>query len=164
MTGRKRSLLILMHWTIALLAVLALASGFMADEAGAEAVGLLKVHLVLGGLAGALSLIRIVFWLWGGSVAKGGLAARLVHGVLAIVPVGMAASGIGMFVLSGAAAVLLGTQPVLPDFETLPPRIAHGLGAIAFLILIALHTAAALYHQFVMKDGTLGRMGFRMRT
>ncbi|MBB5574169.1 MULTISPECIES: cytochrome b [Rhizobium] len=34
----------------------------------------------------------------------------------------------------------------------------HGLGKPAFIILIGLHAAGALYHQFLLKDGTLRRM------
>ncbi len=34
----------------------------------------------------------------------------------------------------------------------------HGFGKPAFLVLIALHVGAALWHQFVKKDGLLQRM------
>ncbi|BCP55042.1 cytochrome b [Kaistia sp. 32K] len=34
----------------------------------------------------------------------------------------------------------------------------HELGKPAFIVLIALHAAAALYHQFWLRDGTLRRM------
>ncbi|MHC1550629.1 cytochrome b [Phyllobacterium sp. K27] len=34
----------------------------------------------------------------------------------------------------------------------------HGLGKPAFIVLIVLHATGALFHQFVLKDGTLRRM------
>jgi len=34
----------------------------------------------------------------------------------------------------------------------------HSLGKPIFIVLIALHAAAALFHQFFLKDGTLKRM------
>jgi cytochrome b561 len=34
----------------------------------------------------------------------------------------------------------------------------HSLAKPVFIVLIAAHAAAALYHQFIVKDGTLRRM------
>lgn len=34
----------------------------------------------------------------------------------------------------------------------------HTLGKPAFIVLIAMHIAATLFHQFVLRDGTLSRM------
>jgi cytochrome b561 len=39
----------------------------------------------------------------------------------------------------------------------------HGLSWIFLLLLIVLHVGAALYHQFVRRDGLLGRMWFGRR-
>ena len=50
------------------------------------------------------------------------------HWLLTLIPVAMAASGIGMMVLSGAADALTGGGP-LPDFEQFLPRGPHGAGA-----------------------------------
>jgi cytochrome b561 len=49
----------------------------------------------------------------------------------------------------------------LPEsFLAFPTRVLHGYIARFLVGLIALHVAAALYHQFVRKDGLLGRMAF----
>ncbi|MEM7501840.1 MAG: cytochrome b/b6 domain-containing protein, partial [Pseudomonadota bacterium] len=40
------------------------------------------------------------------------------------------------------------------------PRRPHGLGARLMVALIVFHAGAALYHQFVMKDGLLRRMWY----
>lgn len=47
--------------------------------------------------------------------------------------------------------------------ENLPQHAAHGLIATALAGLIALHVAAAVYHQAVLKDGLLRRMWFGKR-
>jgi cytochrome b561 len=53
----------------------------------------------------------------------------------------------------------------LPDsLVTLPSFQAHALLAVLLTVLIAVHVAAALYHQLVLKDGLFGRMGFGRRT
>jgi cytochrome b561 len=71
----------------------------------------------------------------------------------------MLGSGIALAILSGLVPILLGALDPLPDFRTFPPLIAHGLGAWALMGLIALHIAAALYHQFWRRDRLLARMG-----
>lgn len=50
------------------------------------------------------------------------------------------------------------------SFDDLAPRAAHGFFATALALLIAAHVAAALYHQFIRKDGLLGRMWFGKRS
>jgi len=77
------------------------------------------------------------------------------------VMIGMAASGIGMFVLSGAGDILFGGAPgPLPDFDNFAPRVPHGIGAKLIIALLALHIGAALYHHFLRRDQTLRRIWF----
>jgi cytochrome b561 len=45
-----------------------------------------------------------------------------------------------------------------------PTRIAHGYLAAALAALIGLHIAAALYHQFALRDGLFRRVWFGRRT
>jgi cytochrome b561 len=72
----------------------------------------------------------------------------------------MAASGIGMLVLSGANLVLFGGAPgPLADFWNYPPRVPHRIGFVLMLSLFVLHVAGALYHQFIRRDHILARMG-----
>ena len=78
-----------------------------------------------------------------------------------IVILGMAASGIGMLVLSGAGLIIFGgPAESLPNFWDYAPRTPHGLGAKFMIGLLVLHAGAALYHQFFIKDGLLKRMWF----
>lgn len=71
----------------------------------------------------------------------------------------MVASGIGMIALSGAAPLIFGGESaLLPDFWKYPPLLPHAIGARLLLALLVLHVGAALYHQFVRRDGLLWRM------
>ena len=116
----------------------------------------------------ALTLARLGWWLVDAkpAVAAGmrplmSRAAKAVHTLFYVVILGMAASGIAMLVLSGAGAILFAGAPgTLPDFWAYPPRSLHGIGARLLLALFVLHAGAALYHQFIKRDGLLRRMAF----
>lgn len=162
-----------LHWSIAVLVLVALVSGFGAEAFGQEAHGALRAHVAAGLTVGLLTLARIAWW-WLADVrpdpapdAEGmrGSLARTVHILLIVVPVGMAASGIGMMVLSGAGAQLFGGVPgALPEFDKLLPRAPHGIGARVLVALIGLHVSAALYHHFARRDALIRRMWFSSRT
>jgi hypothetical protein len=68
--------------------------------------------------------------------------------------------GAGLFpiVYGGAAATLP------PELAAMPTRVAHGVIATILVALIALHIAAALYHQVAQKDGLVRRMWFGKRS
>lgn len=159
-----------LHWSIAVLIVAALTSGFVADAAGATGHGALRIHLVTGALTGVLTLVRVVWWwtidrrpaAWENGAKR--LVMTVVHGLLVLLPLVMLASGIGMMVQSGAMAQLFGgAAGALPNFEDIRPRRPHGLAAILILAFVAVHVGAALYHQVVLHDGLLGRMWPRFR-
>jgi cytochrome b561 len=156
-----------LHWGMAALLAALLATGFLADAAPpADKALFLRLHLPLGILAGALALHRLAFAI-GEAIGKrrpppateGAQAsiARSVHGLLYVAPIALAVSGIALSVLSGAPAAVFGSAP-MPEFWDFPPRAAHRVLAVAIAALIALHVAAALYHQFVKRDGLILRM------
>jgi cytochrome b561 len=158
-----------LHWLIALLILALLGTGFAAANAEGPAKGaLLRPHLPLGLAVLALTLLRLVWTLieWRRGARPGAVPgmpawqhqfARAAHALLYIVPFGMAASGIGLMALSGAAPAIFGGDP-LPDFWRHAPRIPHGIGARLLVALLLLHVGAALYHQFLRRDGLLGRL------
>ena len=91
----------------------------------------LRVHVPAGISILVLTLARIAWWLFAdkkpdaasGTPAWQDRIARWVHLAFYVVLLGMAASGIGMLVLSGAGLTIFGGSPlVLPDFQTYPPR------------------------------------------
>jgi cytochrome b561 len=161
---------VVIHWLSVIVVFALLGSGLAADRADGSIAkaAILKFHAPLGGLILLLTLIRIVWWLTvdrkppalpapGWQVSS----ARLIHALFYIVLLGMAASGIGMFVLSGAGSIVFaGGSGSLPDFWSYAPRVPHSLGSKLLMALIVMHAGAALYHQFVVKDGLIKRMWF----
>ncbi|TDT75650.1 cytochrome b561 [Litoreibacter halocynthiae] len=165
------SVAVTIHWVSAILILVLLGSGFRAtsltDSAAKEAI--LMIHAPLGATILLLTLLRL-FWWWrvdqkpepsGDDPAWQTFLAKAVHVLFYIVILGMGASGIGLFVLSGAGDIVFGAGPgPLPNFADYPPRIPHGLGARLMVALFVLHAGAALYHQFIKKDGLIWRMWF----
>ena len=158
------------HWISALIIVLLIGSGLRADDAADAAARIipLRIHIALGITVLVLTLARIAWWLLADNkptpVPAPHWQSRLssmVHVLFYVVILGMAASGIGMLILSGAAPLIFeGAAGNLPDFDLYPPRRAHGFGARLMIVLFVLHTGAALYHHFLKKDGLMQRMWF----
>jgi cytochrome b561 len=161
---------ILVHWVSAVLIIGLMIAGFraanMTDPAAKAA--LLRIHAPMGTLVLVLTLARIGWWLLAdrrpeepaGMPPLQALAAKAVHGLLYVAILGLAASGIAMMVLSGAGDILFGTAPgPLPDFWDTTPRYGHAAMAFLLTALLALHVGAALYHQVILKDWLMARMG-----
>ena len=159
------------HWISALLIFALLGSGFRAANSidPSAKAQFLTLHVPLGITILTLTVARIIWWRFAdkkpdavaGSPAWQERSARALHVLFYVVILGMAASGIGMLALSGAGEIIFasGTEP-LPNFHDYLPRVPHGIGARVFVILLVLHVGAALYHQFIRKDGLLSRMWF----
>lgn len=162
---------IAIHWLAAVLIVFMLATGslVLAELPNTtEKVGNLRIHMILGGLAGLLVLVRIVLGRAypAPTVAAGdklGRIGHMGHVVLNLIVLLMAISGMLLALQSGALdAVLFGG--VLPeDFKNFTPRQVHGILSRVAMELIVLHVLAALYHQFIGKDRLLSRMGLGAR-
>lgn len=156
------------HWLTALLVIGLLISGSLLEDADAAAkAGILTIHAPVGFLVGLLTVLRIVWW-WRFDTRPAPLGntpdwqekiAGAVHVLFYVVMLAMVASGIAMMALSGAGDILFGGAPgPLPDFRDYLPRAPHGIGANLMIALIVLHVGAALYHQFMLKDGLMARM------
>lgn len=158
------------HWLSVILIVVLIGSGFRAAQTTdlAAKASILAVHAPIGITILLLTLGRIGWWWWaddkpqpvGGGPAWQERLAQAVHILLYIVVIGMATSGIGMFIISGAGPIVFGGEGTLPNFNELLPRTPHGLGARALIALAAVHAAAALYHHFIRRDVTLRRMWY----
>lgn len=167
-TTRYGSVAITIHWLTALLILALFATGLLAEgqaEAGAK-LALVRAHAPLGSAVLVLTLLRIVWWwvadrrpaLPANQPEWQKFMAHAVHIALYVMIVLLAASGIATLVLSGALpAIIAGTT--LPDFDTVLPRLVHGVASKLMLGLLALHIGAALYHQFIRRDRLLARMG-----
>ncbi len=164
---RYGTVAIAIHWLSAAAIIGLLISGTVAEGAvGAGKASILVVHAAVGTLVLLLTLARVAWWLWAdkrpaplsGQPATQERLARAVHGLLYLAIFVLALSGIATLALSGAVPALLGQGP-LPDLSAVPPRLVHGLVSKLMMALVAVHTLAALYHQFILRDRLLGRMG-----
>lgn len=161
---------IVIHWLSVILILVMVISGFRAGQTidlTAKAA-ILRLHAPVGVTILVLTLLRLLWW-WkfdkrpspvAGTPDLQHLAARTVHWLLYLVVLGMAGSGIGLFILSGAGPIVFGAEGPLPDFTKYTPRIAHGIGGRALIAIVLLHAGAALYHHFLKRDETLRRMWF----
>lgn len=157
---------IAIHWLTALAVIALLGSGQVMANNGEDLLArILPVHVVLGVTVGALTLLRIVWWLGfdrqpgpvaGLSKTQRSLASA-VHLALYVALLVMAASGAAMLILTGAAPAIFGGAP-LPDFRSVPPFMAHSLVSRLLLVLALGHVAAALWHHFIRRDGLIHRM------
>lgn len=162
---------IALHWIIAVMVIIALFIGGRGlagiDNADPQKVSALQGHMIWGLVVGALMLGRIIvrFTARRPAPARTGNTfldrmGGLVHTLLYLLVLAMVASGIGISVMTGLPEVVFQGIGSLPEsFNELPPRIGHGLIAKILMVLILLHIAAALFHQFKLKDRLISRMG-----
>lgn len=157
-----------LHWASAALILALVPLGFSMQTASGETkLMLYHTHAILGVLVGFLTLMRLVWWLafdrkpqaQSGSALQRGIA-RAAHGGLYLALVVLAVSGLVLTVSSSlVSAFLAGDWSLIPaSFADLPPRRVHGFMARALMALFALHVLGALYHHWIKRDGTLGRM------
>ncbi len=165
MAPRYSTLIILLHWCTALLVVVAYVLSEDAEHFGNNPPAL---HFTLGFSVLVLTVARwatrraaaappaqsIVRW----------LPARAVHATLYLLLVAVPLSGwysvsrmgLPVFVL-GARLPAIATQA--SDHASGVVGIVHQLAGTLLLVVAALHAGAALWHQFVIKDNLLRRMG-----
>lgn len=162
---------ITLHWIVAILIIAQLISGFRATGLtdNDAKIGILAIHVMVGMIILLLMILRLGWWTFVDTKpasppddpAWQTASAKAVHYLFYIVIFGMVACGIGLVVLSGARPIISGeTTGTLPNFQDYLPRAPHGLGARLLLLLILAHAGAALYHQFIKKDGLLWRMWY----
>jgi len=162
---------IILHWLIALMVIVGLVVGGAVlaevDNTDPEKLFMLRGHMIMGMLIGALMIWRIIVRLKSirpvaahtGNALLDRLAG-LAHFLLYILVIAMVTSGLGISILAGLPEIVFQGIGDLPtNFNDLPPRAAHGVIAKVLAAMIVLHIAGALYHQFKLKDNLLSRMG-----
>lgn len=168
MPTRYHSLLIALHWIIGALIIGALIVGGLVLDGMAntpDKLPILRLHVFVGITIGVLMIVRIGVRLFtkkpppanDGNKALN-WARRLVHFLFYVVVLSMISTGLGVMQMSGLFETFSGAKP-MPATLDVPARIGHENFAKVLLVLIAVHVVAALWHQFVRKDGLLARMG-----
>ncbi|KAA5602105.1 cytochrome b [Blastochloris sulfoviridis] len=88
------------------------------------------------------------------------LAAKAAHVALYALLIVMPVSGFLMSMYAGRGVDLLGIPPLLTPVPELAKQFSavHGFTMNLILLVVFLHAAAALWHHYVRRDATLGRM------
>ncbi|MDE0533061.1 MAG: cytochrome b/b6 domain-containing protein [Albidovulum sp.] len=173
---RYHPLLVALHWLMALMVLLSLAAGgvFLANMPPDSAQKLqgLGGHMAFGMAIGALLILRLATRLRTQHPPRASTGNEVLdrigvatHWGFYMLLAGMVATGLATAIGAGLFPIVyLGAADTLPsELSTLPQRAAHGIISKLLLALIALHIAAAFYHQLVLKDNLLRRMWFGKR-
>lgn len=172
--NRYHPALSLVHWLVAVLIIAALVmSAFVMSHIPAnspEKIEAIGRHMTAGLMVLVLTLFR--FFIRKNTTrpapALSGMdwadkIVPIVHRMLDIIVLVMLASGISMVVLTGLLPVVISGQGVIPkNLETNMAFTIHAVGAITLAGLLALHAGGALYHQFILRDGLISRIWFRV--
>ncbi|MBI4694947.1 MAG: cytochrome b [Gammaproteobacteria bacterium] len=155
----------LLHWSMAALFALQWVAGAWDDLFGGR-----KFHIGLGLLLAALTILRLVWRATNPTPAlpESGpawerLVAKLTYASWYLLMIVLPITGTTYVQLKGKVASFFGLWDV-PTFLAADKPLAHTVGevhetiAICFLVLLALHSAAAFKHHFIARDGILLRM------
>jgi len=172
--SRYDNVSMLIHWVTAALMIFMIFLGEELMEMGEDAGGTFgpSLHVSIGVTVLALTLLRILWRMThaapphpAGMKPHEVMAARAVHGLFYVLMIGLPLTGwlaFGEFASEepGMAAVrVFGAFPLpaSPAWGESAEDL-HEIGSNSAMALVALHVLAALKHQFIDRDGTLGRM------
>jgi cytochrome b561 len=156
------------HWASALLVLAAWVVGSTMEEfprgGGRELA--MQVHYSLGVLVLGFAVLRVLRYAVAPPPRLEGPAwqrfgATGMHVALVLLTVALPLSGLFDRWARGRAVTVFGGMPLPAPFQVPGGRIwgeAHEVLANLLLAALALHVAAALWHHFVLRDGSLVRM------
>lgn len=164
-----------LHWVVAALIVAQFITGWSTENAATRQVELLfgRTHFQFGVLLGGLILLRLLWRLSHAAPPRPPgepvwrcRTAGWVHGLIYLALLILPVTGYIVWVHMKEAMDLFGLVTVPAVFTPTPDdeRLWAGAWYVHFfagwmlLGLVALHVGAALYHQFVLKDGLIRRM------
>jgi len=170
---RYSTLMIVLHWVLAIFILGAVFMGaFVLDEmenTHPQKIMLLSTHVIVGVGILVLTLLRLFVRFTRPQPAPVPVENRIVelastgvHHLLYLLTILTTLAGLRLAFAADLPAILFSHVGVLPkDFEDFAAHELHDIFAMLLLATIGLHVAAALFHQFVLKDGLLLRMTFR---
>lgn len=171
--SRYHPLLVTLYWLLAVLIIAALAIGFFwlaaMPNSDPRKINVLLVHMAGGMLILAMMVIRFTARMWTAKPPTATTGNPLLDRITPVIHYGfyilvvlMAGTGFGTAILARLNEIVFAGsgEPLPPTLKIYPTRVAHGYIALFLLGFIILHVAAALYHQFVRKDGLFRRMSF----
>lgn len=163
---------ILLHWLMAALLLAQIALGWWMQDIPKDTNGTrawwFNAHKSMGMVLGLLALVRTAWAARRARVAPVPMGAalqavaRASHGLLYALMLLLPLSGFLGSVFSGYPVRFFGLRlPALAErWDTAKALLSgvHAAAAWGLTALIALHLLAALYHQFIRRDGLLQRM------
>ena len=160
---RYHPIMVVLHW---LTVILMLGAGFLSDNEGGGSSPI-DIHMALGTLLLLVMIVRLILrftlerpaWASTGSQFLNKLG-ELVHAGLYFFAFIILAFGGLMAAQRNLFAYVLGTGSIAHGRGRFFFGAFHQLGWSAIVLLMFLHVAGALYHQFILKDNLLGRMWF----
>lgn len=160
-----------LHWLIALAVVATYAIGLVREDLpkGDFRNWLLTLHMSLGLLVAGASVVRIAWRTVAPAPAPQEmaptfrLAAKAGHLMLYVALLAVPVLGLLAAWIKGRGIVVFDLVPLPSPFSVSKDlghtlEELHGAAAHAMLILAGAHAVIAIAHQYVLKDGTLGRM------
>lgn len=163
---------VVLHWLVALFALILLSGGLLIFPRvpNSEELQLLGSHKMIGILLGVFMIARLItrFVYKRPAPADAGhpvlnIIGKVVHFLLYVGVFAMMFTGDSLDEAYGLETMLKSGGVVPENLFIYPERAIHGNVAYIMIGLIALHTGAALYHQFIRKDNLIGRMWFGKR-
>jgi cytochrome b561 len=158
-------LMIILHWVTAILIVAA----YITSEGGREArLDPPVLHFLFGFAVLLLVVPRLIARLCFSvppAVSHGwllDLGAKIGHAALYVLMIALPLTGWYAASRMGVTVNLLGLElpSLAPPVQGAPGLVAelHETGGEVIMILAGLHAVMALWHHYVLRDGTLGRM------
>ena len=172
--SRYQPVLVVLHWLVAVMILGLLCVGFFVlanmPNSDPKKLDILVLHMSGGMFVLLLMIVRVIVRMRSarpamattGSPALDRLASTTHRVLYAIIFLMIASGWLTGYVISGVFANQGEHLPA--SFAVLPTFQVHATLAILLTLLIAGHVVAALYHQFVLKDGLFRRMWFGKRT
>ena len=174
---RYHPVLVALHWLLALMIITGLIMGMFVlsktPNSDPSKLFALTVHIGTGIAILALMLLRLVVRLRSAKPPHADIGnafvnatATLAHWALYLVVLAMAASGLAAASAAGLPAIVFGGSgdPLPANFDNIGALAAHGLLGTLLALLIGAHVVAAIYHQYIRRDGLFSRMWFGKRT
>ena len=173
---RYHPLLVALHWLLAFLIIAALLAGFFLlarmPNSDPQKIRVLLVHMAAGMTILALMVVRFIVRMLTSRPAPATTGhpfldriAPVTHYGFYVLILMMVGTGYATAILAGLNRIVFqGSGDPLPeDFDIYPSFVAHSFFAAILAGFIILHVLAALYHQFVRRDGLFRRMWFGRR-
>lgn len=156
---RYHPLLVALHW---LTVILLLGAGFLSEAGGRSPV---TPHMIIGSLLVVVMVIRLIVRFTTKHPASANTGNKTLNKLGELVHIGLYFFTFYILTLGGLIAVkrnligyVLGTGEAVRVDRFIGAL--HQFGWLAIMGLLLLHIGGAIYHQFILKDNLLRRMGF----